>query len=111
MLRSEPVGIHIKIPVQMSDIGGMMLYVDRNGVTYSESAVTNACKSAGNIPIIIHDDDGLEVVIGVANEISYKDGYIKANGIVFGGGTCESVDISDDNTVVGMKIVSIGIGV
>ena len=88
-----------------------MLYVDRNGVMYSKSAITNACKSAECIPIIKHDDDGLEVVIGVANKISYKDGYIEANGIVFGGGTCESVDISADNTVVGMKITSIGIGV
>jgi len=83
-----------------------------NGVIYSEEAIRNAYKNVKNIPIEMPNNDGEFFTIGVAQEVELiedKNGmYITGVGLVWHGGTEESVEIKDSK-VNSFKVNGIGI--
>ncbi len=92
-MRCESIDIRARIPVPInSDRTGICkipCLKDSNGVVYEIEAIKFACEEAEDWLIIQYDDAGNTVVIGVANSIYYKDGYIEVEGTLFGGGTSE----------------------
>jgi hypothetical protein len=101
-MRTNNIEIHFKLPININK-------PDDNGVIYTEEAIKNACEKASNKPIIAYNEKGNRVVIGVANNIQYKDGVILVDGYTFAGGTTETVAFNDNKYVESMEILSFGL--
>lgn len=104
-MRIENIEVTFKIPIPVDK-------TDLNGVIYSKEAIRNAYKNVKNIPIEIPCNDGRFLPIGVAQEIELiedeNDMYITGVGLVWHGGTDESVEIKDSK-VTSFKVNGIGI--
>ena len=88
------------------------MHPNLNGVIYSKEAIRNAYKNVKDIPIEIPCSDGQFLPIGVAQEVEFiedKDGiYITGVGLVWHGGTEESVEMVDGK-VTSFHVSGIGI--
>ena len=104
-MRTENIKVTFKIPIPVDK-------PDLNGVIYSKEAIINAYKNVKDIPIEIPCSDGQFLPIGVAQEVEFiedKDGiYITGVGLVWHGGTEESVEMVDDK-VTSFHVSGIGI--
>lgn len=104
-MRSENIEVTFKIPILVDK-------PDLNGVIYSEEAIRNAYKNVKDIPIEIPCNDGWVLPIGVAQEVELIEDengmYITGVGLVWHGGTEESVEI-EDGKVTSFKVNGIGI--
>lgn len=98
-MRCSQIDVVMNIPVPVNAADG-------NGVMYTEEAIINACKNADGLPIITRGEDGSETAIGIAKNVSYKDGVIRVEGSIFHSGTCEQVFIDNEKKVIDMKVVS-----
>lgn len=91
-MRTENIKVTFKIPIPVDT-------PDLNGVIYSKEAIRNAYKNVKDVPIEIPCSDGQFFPIGVAQEVEFiedKDGmYITGVGLVWHGGTEESVEMVD----------------
>lgn len=92
-MRTENIEVTFKIPIPVDK-------PDLNGVIYSKEAIRNAYKNVKNISIEMPNNDGEFFPIGVAQEVELiedKNGmYITGVGLVWHGGTEESVEMVDD---------------
>lgn len=104
-MRTENIEVTFKIPIPVDK-------PDLNGVIYSKEAIRNAYKNVKNIPIEIPNNNGEFFPIGVAQEVELiedEDGmHITGVGLVWYGGTEESVEI-EDGKVTSFKVNGIGI--
>ena len=104
-MRTENIKVTFKIPIPVDK-------PDLNGFIYSKEAIRNAYKNIKNIPIEIPNNDGEFLPIGVAQEVELIEGedgmYITGGGLVWHGGTEESVEIKDGK-VTNFKVNGIGI--
>ena len=104
-MRTENIEVTFKIPIPVDKL-------DLNGVIYSKEAIRNAYKNVKNIPIEIPCNDGRFFPIGVAQEVELienKNGmYITGVGLVWHGGTEESVEMVDGK-VTSFHVSGVGI--
>lgn len=104
-MRTENIEVTFKIPIPDDK-------PDLNGVIYSKEAIRNACKNVKDIPIEIPNDNDQFLPIGVAQEVELVEDengmHIKGIGLIFHGGTAESVEINDCK-VTSFNITGIGI--
>lgn len=104
-MRTENIEVTFKIPIPVDK-------PDLNGVVYSKEAIRNAYKNVKNIPIEIPCSDDRFLPIGVAQEVELiedEDGMcVTGVGLVWHGGTEESVEIEEDK-VINFKVNGIGI--
>ena len=104
-MRTENIKVTFKIPIPVDK-------PDLNGAIYSKEAIRNAYKNVKGIPIEIPCSDGQFLSIGVAQEVEFiedKDGmYITGVGLVWHGGTEESVEIKDSK-VTSFEVEGIGL--
>lgn len=102
-MRLENVEVTFKMPVKE---------VDGNGKRYTEDVIKKACEEANGKELIIDFLGNKEdYIIGEATSILYDEDEkcIIAKGIIYGGGTCESVNFDENDIVDIMKIKAIGI--
>ena len=104
-MRTENIKVTFKIPIPVDK-------PDLNSVVYSKDAIRNAYKNVKDIPIEILNNDGEFFPIGVAQEVELIEDengmYITGVGLVWHGGTEESVEIKDGK-VTSFKVNGIGI--
>ena len=104
-MRTENIKVTFKIPIPVDK-------PDLNSVVYSKDAIRNAYKNVKDIPIEMLNNDGEFSPIGVAQEVELIEGengmYITGVGLVWHGGTEESVEIKDGK-VTSFKVNGIGI--
>lgn len=104
-MRTENIKVTFKIPVPVDK-------PDLNGNIYSKEAIENAVKNIDKIPLETFNDKGELVPIGVCQEVELvedSDGLkICGIGLVYHGGTEETVNISD-GIIQSMRITGIGI--
>lgn len=104
-MRTENIEVTFKIPIPVDK-------TDLNGVIYSKEAIRNAYKNVKNIPIEIPNNDGEFLPIGVAQDVELIEDENGMNiigvGLVWHGGTDESVEIKDGK-VTSFKVNGIGI--
>lgn len=104
-MRTENIEVTFKIPIPVDK-------PDLNGVIYSKEAIRNAYKNVKDIPIEIPCHDDQFFPIGVAQEVELIEDengmYITGVGLVWHGGTKESVKIKDGK-VTSFKVNGIGI--
>lgn len=104
-MRTENIEVTFKIPIPVDT-------PNLNGVIYSKEAIRNAYKNVKDVPIKIPNNDGEFFPIGVAQEVELiedkNDMYITGVGLVWHGGTEESVEIKDGK-VTSFKVNGIGI--
>lgn len=101
-MRVKNIEVAYRFPVMINE-------PDCNGNVYTENAFISACKNVTEIPIVQHNDNGENVVVGVANKLWYADGCINVEGIAWYGGFCEDVKFNDHNNICEMELKSIGI--
>lgn len=101
-MRTSFIEISLKIPVPIDK-------PDLNNVFYKEEVIKDACKNTSDLPIIIYCSNDETKIIGIANNIEYKSGYILVDGYLRYGGTEETVEFDNDKKIVSMAIQSIGI--
>ena len=104
-MRTESIKVIFKIPIPVDK-------PDLNAVIYSKDAIKNAYKNVKNVPIEIPNDKGKFLPIGVCREaelIEDENGmYITGVGLVWHGGTEESVEMVDGK-VTSFHVCGIGI--
>ena len=104
-MRTENIKVTFKIPIPVDK-------PDLNGVIYSKEAIRNAYKNVKDVPIEMPNNDGEFFPIGVAQEVELIEDknsmYITGVGLVWYGGTEESVEI-EDGKVTSFKVNGIGI--
>lgn len=104
-MRSENIEVTFKIPIPVDK-------PDLNGRIYSKESIRNAYKNVKDIPIEIPCNDGWFLPIGVAQKVELIEDengmYITGVGLVWHGGTEESVEIKEDK-VTSFKVNGIGI--
>ena len=104
-MRTENIKVTFKIPIPVDK-------PDLNGVVYSKEAIRNVYKNVKDIPIEMPNNDGELFPIGVAQEVELIEDengmYITGVGIIWHGGTEESVEIVDDK-VTSFHVSGIGI--
>ncbi len=104
-MRTENIKVTFKIPIPVDK-------PDLNGVIYSKEAIRNAYKNVKDVPIEMPNNDGEFFPIGVAQEVELIEDknsmYITGVGLVWHGGTEESVEI-EDGKVTSFKVNGIGI--
>lgn len=104
-MRTENIEVIFKIPIPVDT-------PDLNGVIYSKEAIRKAYKNVNGIPIEMPCSDGQFLPIGVAQEVELiedEDGmYIAGVGLVWHGGTEESVEMVDGK-VTSFHVSGIGI--
>ena len=104
-MRVGNIRVKFEIPFNLNE-------PDLNGTIYTKEAVENAYKDVKNIPIGIHDEDGRFIPLGVSQEVELiesEDGIlIKGVGLIFHGGTNESVEITNGK-VTKMDATAVGI--
>ena len=103
-MRSSNIQVSFKIPVPINKPDG-------NGVVYTKEVVEKAVlESKLGLPIEIIN--GMEsIVVGVTDKLKliYNDEYyIEVSGVIWHGGTKETVDVKD-NMIDSIQIVGIGI--
>ena len=100
-MRTENIKVTFKIPIPIDK-------PDLNGVIYSKEAIRNAYKNVKDVPIEIPNNDGEFFPIGVAQEVELIGMYITGVGLVWHGGTEESVEMIDGK-VTSFHVSGIGI--
>lgn len=104
-MRSENIEVTFKIPIPVDK-------PNLNGRIYSKEAIRNAYKNVKDIPIEIPCNDGWFFPIGVAQEVELIEDengmYITGVGLVWHGGTEESVEI-EDGKVTSFHVCGVGI--
>lgn len=104
-MRTENIKVKFEIPFNVNN-------PNSNGTIYTKEAIKNACQDVTNIPIGIHDKEGQFIPLGISQEIEFiesgDDIIIKGIGLIFHGGTNESVEITDGR-VTKMDIMAVGI--
>lgn len=104
-MRTENIEVTFKIPIPVDK-------PDLNGVIYSKEAIRSAYKNVKDIPIEIPCSDDQFLPIGVAQEVELIEDednmYITGVGLVWHGGTEESVEI-EEGKVTSFKVNGIGI--
>lgn len=104
-MRTENIKVTFKIPIPVDK-------PDLNGVIYAKEAIRNAYKNVNGIPIEMPNNDGRFFPIGVAQEVELIEDennmYITGVGIIWHGGTEESVEIVDGK-VTSFHVNGIGI--
>lgn len=104
-MRTENVKVTFEIPCHFDK-------PDCNGNIYSRRAREEAVKRGVGLPIEIINDDGSSTVIGVTQEIELVDdeenSYIKTAGLLWYGGTSESVEFTRDK-ITNVELSSVGI--
>lgn len=92
-MRTENIKVTFEIPIPVDK-------PDLNGFIYSEEAIRNAYKNVKNIQIEIPCSDGQFLPSGVAQEVELIEDengmYITGVGLVWHGGTDESVEMVND---------------
>ena len=101
-MRCKNIKVKLSIPVPIDKPDG-------NGYTYSEDAIIKACENAINLPIIQVDNQGNDMVIGVAHDIQYVNGHIEVEGYVWYGGTCESIYKKGNESISHISLNAIGL--
>lgn len=101
-MRTKFIKTSLEIPVTIDK-------PDLNNVLYTEDAIKKACENADGLPIIMYSPDGGTKIVGIANNVTYKPGYILVDGTIFYGGTEESVLFDDDKKIISMSIQGFGI--
>ena len=114
-MRCANIRIHAEIPILAETNDGASAtgstFCDGNGVVYSVEAVRKACENIGNLPIIQCDEHGAEKVVGIAQSIRWNPhGFIEMDGLLFFGGTSETVEFGKDDRVISMKLTAVGSG-
>lgn len=104
-MRTENIKVTFKIPIPVDK-------PDLNGVIYSKEAIRNAYKNVKNVPIEMPNNDGEFFSIGVAQEVELIEDengmYITGIGLVWHGGTEESVEMVDGK-VTSFHVSGVGI--
>lgn len=104
-MRTENIEVTFKIPIPVDK-------PDLNGVIYSKEAIRNAYKNVKDIPIEIPNNYGELFIIGVAQEVELIENengmYIAGVGLVWHGGTEESVEMKDGK-VTSFHVRGVGI--
>ena len=104
-MRTENIEVTFKIPIPVDK-------PDLNGVIYSKEAIRNAYKNVKDIPIEMPNNDGEFFPIGATQEVELIEDengmYITGVGLVWHGGTEESVKMVDGK-VTSFHVCSIGI--
>lgn len=104
-MRTENIEVTFKIPIPVDT-------PDLNGVIYSKEAIRNAYKNVKDIPIKIPCSDGQFLPIGATQEVELIEDengmYITGVGLVWYGGTEESVEMVDGK-VTSFHVCGIGI--
>lgn len=104
-MRTENIEVTFKIPIPVDK-------PDLNGITYSKEAIRNAYKNVKNVSIEMPYSDGQFLPIGVTQEVELIEDengmHITGVGLIWHGGTDESVEIKDGK-VTNFKINGIGI--
>lgn len=104
-MRIENIEVTFKIPIPVDK-------PDLNGVIYSKEAIRKAYKNVKGVPIEMPCSDGQFLPIGVAQEVELiedEDGmYIAGVGLVWHGGTEESVEMVNDK-VTSFHVHGVGI--
>ena len=104
-MRAENIEIIFKIPIPVDK-------PDLNGFIYSKEAIRNAYKNVKDVPIETPNNDGEFFPIGVAQEVELIEDengmYITGVGLVWHGGTEESVEMVDGK-VISFHVSGIGI--
>lgn len=110
-MRCTGIDITLRIPTHTNSYGTGICKIDcfkdNNGVVYEIESIKGACEQAENIPIVKCDKNGKRSVIGVANRLEYKGGYLVVTGSLFAGGTAEEVVFTSTGDVTSMDIESI----
>lgn len=101
-MRCDNIAVNFKIPVRINKPDG-------NGNVYPEEVIIKACEKAEGLPITQFNDKGESVTIGIAKNVNYSDGYIYVDGVVWHGGTSESVKLLNKGTISSMEINSFGL--
>lgn len=103
-MRTENIKIKFEIPLKVDR-------PDLNGIIYTKEAIKNAFKNVKDVPIGIYNDEGYFIPIGVSQEVELigneNNFFVRGIGLVFYGGTGESVEI-EDGKVTQMNITAIG---
>lgn len=104
-MRCSNIQVSFKIPVPINKPDG-------NGTVYTKEAVENSVNNLKCVvPIVIRKGID-ETVIGFANKLEFieenEEYYIQGVGHIRHAGTEEKVNIQN-NTVISMEIVSVGI--
>ena len=104
-MRAENIKVTFKIPIPVDK-------PDLNGVIYSKEAIRNAYKNVKDIPIEIPCSDDQLFPIGVTQEVKLIEDengmYITGVGLIWHGGTAESVEMVDGK-VTSFRVSGIGI--
>lgn len=104
-MRTENIKVTFKIPIPVDK-------PDLNGVIYSKEAIRNAYKNVNNIPIEMPNNDDQFFLIGIAQEVELIEDengmYITGVGLIWHGGTEESVEMVDGK-VTSFHVSGIGI--
>ena len=104
-MRTENIKVTFKIPIPVDK-------PDLNGVIYSKEAIRNAYKNVKDVPIEMPNNDGEFFPIGVVQEVELiedeNDMYVTGVGLVWHGGTEESVEI-EDGKVTSFHVRGVGI--
>lgn len=104
-MRTENIKVTFEIPIPVNK-------PDLNGVIYSKEAIRNAYKNVKDIPIEMPSNDGQFFPIGIAQEVELIEGengmHITGVGLIWHGGTEESVEMVDDK-VTSFHVCGIGI--
>lgn len=111
-MRTENIEVKITIPIPFNK-------PDKNGVVYTENAISKAVSNLQNLPIIYRDNENEPEgkVIGVMSKSVYIEEWdmknqvckVTIDGIVFFGGTECIVNEIKDGKVVDFEIVGIGL--
>ena len=111
-MRTENIEVKITIPIPFDK-------PDKNGVVYTEDAVSKAVSNLQNLPIIYRDNENEPEgkVIGVMNKSTYVEEWdmknqvckITIDGTVFYGGTECIVNEMKDDKVTDFEIVGLGL--
>lgn len=86
---------------------------DLNGIVYSRQALPKAFANASNLPIELIQNDGVSIPVGIVTNAEYIEDengdYAYVTGVLWHGGTQESVIFDDKHIVVDMNITGVGL--
>lgn len=104
-MRTENIKVTFEIPCHFDK-------PDKNGNIYTRESWEEAVKRSVGLPIEIINDDGSSTVVGITQEIELIDDednpYIKTVGVLWRGGTSESVKFTRDK-ITSVELSSVGI--
>lgn len=104
-MRTENVKVTFEIPCHFDE-------PDCNGNIYTKESWEEAIRNAVGLPIEIINDDGNSTVVGITQEVELVDDgekpYIKTVGLLWHGGTSESVIFTKDK-ITSVELCGVGI--